>query len=260
VPNLRIGIQLASLRRPIKQALHTAARLGAQAVELDARNEVKPQDLSQTARRQLCKLLADLNLRVTAVSFPTRRGYDVSEDLERRVAATRAAMNLAHQLGASVVINRVGRITDGPDSPLWQTLIDVLSELGEHGHRVGALLAAKTGTESGGDLAQLLAALPSGAIGVDLAPGDLVMNGFSVLEAVEALGPHILHVHASDGVRDLAQNRGLEVSLGRGTVDFPALLAALAEYDYRGWFTIERHQADDPVAEIRNAVEYLNSF
>ncbi len=86
-------------------------------------------------------------------------------------------------------------------------------------------LAAQTGAEDGRDLARLLAALPEGAVGVDLDPGALVVNGFSPLEAVEALGPRILHVHARDGVRDLARKRGLEVPLGRGSVDFPALLA-----------------------------------
>ena len=77
MPNLKIGIELASLRQPPKKALHTAARLGGQGVKIDARAQFRPQEMTDTARRQIRKLLEDLNLRVSAVSFPNRRGYDV---------------------------------------------------------------------------------------------------------------------------------------------------------------------------------------
>ena len=71
------------------------------------------------------------------------------------------------------------------------------------------------------------------------------------MEAVEALGPRILHVHARDGVRDLARGRGLEVPLGRGSADFPGLLGALENFSYRGYFTIAREaiQPDEAEAE-----------
>src|SRR5690606_25734878 len=100
----KIGIQTRSLRQPFRQALITAARLGADGVEIDARTEVVPSQLSQTGLRQLRKLLDDLNLRVSAVAFPTRRGYDSPEELERRIEATRGAMRLAHDLRAGVVV------------------------------------------------------------------------------------------------------------------------------------------------------------
>ena len=50
---VKVGIQLASLRQPFKKALHTAARLGADAVEIDARTELRPSELSQTGARSL---------------------------------------------------------------------------------------------------------------------------------------------------------------------------------------------------------------
>ena len=82
-----------------------------------------------------------------------------------------------------------------------------------------ALLAAETGSEDGADLARLLAGLPSGGIGVNFDPGNLIINGFSPREALAALGRDVLHVHAKDAVRDLAQGRGLETPLGRGSAD-----------------------------------------
>ncbi len=260
MPELRIAIALRSLREPFKKALHTAARLGVAGVEIDARDELKPADFSSTARRQLKKLLDDLGLRVAAVSFLTRRGYDVLDELERRVNATKAAMDFAYSLGCSVVVNHVGRVPDDSESSNWSILTDVLRDLGEYSQKAGAWLAAKTGSESAADLKRLLDHLPQGSLGIDLDPGNLVINGYSPAEVVEQLGSQILYVHARDGVRDKAQGRGLEVPLGRGSADFPQILGLLEELEYRGWFTLLRERSDDPVSELAAGVQYLRNL
>ena len=260
MPQLKVGIHLTCLKRPLRQALVLARQLGADAVELDGRGELRPGNLSQTGLRQLRKELDDLNLRVCAVGFHTRRGYGVAEDLEPRIEATRQAMQFAYKLGAGLVINHVGSIPPESSGPEWDLLAESLAELGRYGHHVGALLAAETGSESGADLARLLAALPTGSLGVDLDPGSLIANGFSPLEAIQHLGPSILHVHARDAVRDTSRGRGQEVQLGRGSVDFPALLSALEEHAYRGYFTVLREGGTDPASDIGRAVQYLKAL
>ena len=260
MPEVKIAVQLASLRLPLRKALVAAARIGASGVEIDARGELRPQDASGTALREIRRLLEDNGLHVSAVGFHTRRGYDSSDDIEARVAATKAAMKLAAELRAPVVVNQIGQVPPKSEGPAWNLLVNTLNDLSLYGQHVGALLAAQTGTESGADLARLIAALPERGIGVDLDPGNLIINGFSPLEAVEALGPHILHVHARDGVRDLARGRGLEVPLGRGTADFPALLGALEDHQYRGYFTIAREVSENPEFEIGEAVKYLKNL
>lgn len=260
MPQLRVGIQLSNLRLPFKKALLTAARLGADAVEIDARFQLKPGEFTRTAIRQLRKTLNDHNLRVCAVGFRTRRGYDNLQDLDQRVQATKEAMQFAYDLGSSVVINQIGRVPEAEDGPGWTTLIEVLTDLGNHGQRVGACLAAETGTEDGAELARLVDALPPGSLTVNFDPGNLIINGFSAHDGIAALGMHVAHVHAKDAVRDLAQGRGLETPLGRGSVDFPELIGVLEEHNYRGYFTVEREQATDPVTEIGHAVQYLRNL
>lgn len=260
MPQLKIGIHLPSLRVPLAKALPLAAKLGADAVEIDARWSLPPAQLSQTALRQLRKTLDDHRLRVCAISYRTRRGYNVPHDLDARVAGTKQAMEMAYALGASVVVNHIGFIPTESEGADWNLLLEVLTDLGRHAQRVGAFLAAQTGNSPPADLARLIAALPEGSLGVDLDPGQLVAGGFSTLEAVEQLSPHIMHVHATDGVYDLSRRRGMEVPLGRGSVDFPALLGALEERNYRGYFTIQRDSADDPQYEIGQAVQYLRSL
>ena len=255
-----VGIQLTSLRQPFKKALHTAARLGVGGVEIDGRNEIFSQDLSDTALRQLRKMLDDLNLRVCAVSFQTRHGYHTTEGLDRRLAATKRAQRVAYELRAPVVVNQVGTVPAESSGPEWDLLVDSLGELGHHGQHVGALLAAETGSESGADLKRLLEAVPGQLVAVDLNPAKLIVNGFSPREAAEQLGGQIAHVHASDAVRDLARGRGIDVTLGRGSAEFPELLGVLETFQYRGFVTVESRASEDPPAEIQMAVEYLKNL
>ncbi len=261
MPELNIALDLGGLRQPFRKALHTAARLGVAAVEIDARGEVSPQQLSQTGLRQLRKMLEDLNLRVAAVKFRTRRGYGVSEELDRRVEATKAVMQLAYALGSSVVVNHLGRVpTAEGDQPRRTMLLEVLGDLGQHGLHVGAQLAAETGTESGADLAALLEELPDGSLGVDFNPANLLLNDFSPGEALEALARWVLHVHATDAVRDLAGGSAHPVPLGQGAVDFPSLLGTLAGGGYRGYYTIRPSGDIDPLREVSETVAYLRGF
>src|SRR4029079_17037259 len=100
---IKLGIELASLRLPLKKGLLMARELGAEAVEIDLRNQLRPDDLTRTGVRHLGKWLDDLNLRISAVAFRTRRAYATADDLEARVEATKRAMTSAYELGTSVV-------------------------------------------------------------------------------------------------------------------------------------------------------------
>jgi sugar phosphate isomerase/epimerase len=256
---IKVGVQLASLRLPLRKGLLTAREMGAEAVEIDARSELRPEELTHTGVRQVRKMLDDLNLRVSCLSFRTRRGYHVADDLDARIDATRRALRLAYDLGTNAVVNHIGRVPAEGD-PALGTLVEALADIGRYSQKVGAFLAAETATESGAELAALLARLPPGSLGVDLNPAQLILHNQSPLEAVKALGPHILHVHASDAARDVAAHRGVEVQLGRGSAEFPELLAVLEEHQYRGYITIERRDAVSAIAEVRQAIEFLRNL
>ncbi|MGE0534565.1 MAG: sugar phosphate isomerase/epimerase family protein [Pirellulales bacterium] len=257
---MKIAVKTRNLQKPLRQALFAAADLGVDGVELDARSEVPYRDFTQTAVRQLRTQLADLKLSVAALSFVTRRGYNVTDELDRRVDATKQVMKLARALGAGIVVNQVGRISEAKDDPDWLLMLEVLRDLGDYGQHAGALLCAETGCEAGPTLRRLLDALPDGALGVAFNPGQLVVNGFDPLEAAPVLAPFVRQAMAVDGVRDRARGRGIEVPIGRGSVDFPALLGALEERDFRGYVTVAPTNADDAQAEASQAVGFLRNL
>ncbi len=253
---MKLALDLATLPQPPVTALQTAAELGVEGVVLDARGDFAPARLSQTGLRQLRKLLEDSRLKAAAIRFRTRRGYADPSDLDARIEATQQALRMAYAVGATVVLNHVGRVP-AAESSEWNTLREVLSDLGRFGQRVGAFLAAETGPDTPADLARLLAALPTAALGVDLDPGALVLGGHSPEEAVAALGSSILHVQLTDARRDSPWQPGRFVPLGQGTVDLSAVLGALESYDYRGWLTIRPTDDASPVEQAAQAISHL---
>ena len=81
---------------------------------------------------------------------------------------------------------------------------------------------------------------PRASLGVDLNPGNLLLNGHSPLDAATVLRPWILHVHVSDAVCGPAARIGQAGGRGQGDADFPALFSTLQVHGYRGYFTIQQ--------------------
>ncbi len=257
---IRIGVEVASLQLPFRKALLTAAQMGIEGVEIDARQELKAEEMTETGVRHVRKMLEDHNLRVSAVRFRTRFGYQTADMLDRRIDGTKQALKLAYGLGTSVVINHIGQIPREDEPAAFNMMCESLADLGRYGQRVGAMLAAETGTDAAEPMARLFEALPNGSLALDFHPAQLVLHGHSPAEMLTKLGQHVLHVHAADATRDVAQRRGFEVPLGRGSVDWPDLLGRLEEHEYRGWFTLQRRDTSNPVAEIDDAMRYLKSL
>lgn len=261
----RFSVAALSLSGDLKTAVRKVRRLGLRGVELDLRTGVDPEQLSQTGIRQIRKWLADEGLVVAAAAFPTRGGYADGERLEARIAATKAALEAAHALGAPVLLNHIGDIpalapADAPADPRWQLLVDVLTDLGAWGERVGCTLAAEAGRSSPEDLLRVFDAVPAGALCCHLVTGSLVVHGHDPVAAVEMLAGHIGHVHATDAIRGAFKGRGRAVILGSGEVDLPNVLAALEERHYRGWIGLEPVDGFQAEAELTAALTSLQSL
>ena len=257
---LKKGLHLESLRQPFKKALITAAEIGADGVEINARTQLRPSELSRTGVRHLKKMLEDLGLKVSAIQFPTRRGYGDMESLDRRIDATKQAMDMAYQLGCTVVTNRIGVVPAEDDSDRRLTMVQALTDLGRHSQKAGAWLAARTGTEDGQLLKGLIDSLPPMAIGVAFDAGQMMLNGFSANDSMKVLAEHVMNFRARDAVNDLAAGSTVEVQLGRGSIDLPNLLGVLEEKHYNGYITIERDAETDAVLQCAQSLEYLNNL
>lgn len=256
----RVGVRLDPRWQPLSRALAMAASWHAEGVLLEARGPLSPRELSQTGRRQIRKQLADHGLKLAGLVFPTRGGYADEEGIDRRVRGTKDALDLAYELGANVVINRIGRVPATDDHPDWARFQESLTDIGRYSQKAGALFTARTGTEDGESLARLITALPEGCLSVDLDPAALLIQGYSIDRALDALLPWIAHVEARDATRDPAVGRSVEVPLGRGSVPLAEIAASLDTRGYRGYVSVDCCGTPHAERESGDAVEYLRAI
>jgi sugar phosphate isomerase/epimerase len=261
---LRKSVALRCLGGSLRQSIDSAARIGAAAVEINARTDLKLEEVSQTGLRQLRKWLADARLQVAIVSFPTRRGLDEAEGLDQRVDGIRRAMALAAGLGCRLVSSLGQPLPLADQTERTNLLVSVLHDLARHSLKAGAWLACRTGNSSADELVALLDQLPAGSVSVDFDPASLLVGGHDPVAAMKALGSRVAHFRARDAVRDRSlPGGGGEVQLGRGSVDFTTLLGGLEEHTYTGFITVERQLSDDPAKTLRDCsqgLEFLDNL
>src|SRR3954454_15371518 len=89
---------------PVRDQIYEAARLGAKGVVVDAIGDLAPQRLSETGRREFRHILRTVELSLVAVSLPTRRPFDTTEQLDERLRRAEAAFAMTFELGTNLVL------------------------------------------------------------------------------------------------------------------------------------------------------------
>src|SRR4051812_41158135 len=155
--------------RPVRDQIFEAARLGAKGVVLDAIGDLAPQRLGETGRRELRHILRTVELSLIAVSLPTRRPFDTTDQLDERIRRADSAFVMAYDLGTTVVLARVGAIPPQEDAARRELFTNAVRELGRHADHRGVRLAIETGAEPGEPLRAFLETLniPALAASID---------------------------------------------------------------------------------------------
>ena len=256
---VRIAAATRRLQQPFRKALHTVAALGVDGVEIDARDELRPADITGTAVRAVRKLLEEGNLQVAGAVFPTRRGLLSSDHAEQRLAALREAMTMVSRLGGRTLTTNLGAIPPAEDDRRSQAL-QILELVAADGQRLGVTPVLSASETPPRETAELLADLHAGVIGVRLDPAELIRHGQSPSEWLETLGPHVASVAATDAAKDFGGSGTIDVELGRGGADFDELLVRLLEqYQYRGWIVVGRSDSPRPAEEMADAAAFIRA-
>jgi sugar phosphate isomerase/epimerase len=127
---------------------------------------------------------------------------------------------------------------------------------GEAGAR-GLTLALENGAAAGqlDYLEEILAAVDRPALGIALDVGHAHLRGGDPAAAARRVAPHLRHVHLHDnhGARDE------HLPPGQGTIDLPALLAAIRGTGCTGAWIVELRASRDPAA-LAEAVAFLRPW
>jgi inosose dehydratase len=130
--------------------------------------------------------------------------------------------------------------------------------------------------ETPGEIDALMRRTEPALLGLCLDTGHLTYGGGDPLVALLRYGNRVRHVHFKDCDPAIARTArtqgwdyfqavrsGIFCELGRGSVDFPAIAASLAERGYGGWVVVEQDVLPGmgtPAASARRNREYLRSI
>lgn len=234
-----LGLRLDA-EHPIRDQIHEAARLGARGIVVDAIGDLAPHRLGDTGRREVRHILRTSELSLVAVSLPTRRPFDTTEQLDDRIRRADAAFAMAFDLGTSVVLARVGPVPPQEDGARREIFSTAVRELGLRAEYRGVRLAIETGTEPGEVLRSFLDGLAVPSLAASIDPAALLQAGHDPVPAVRALGELVDHAYASDATstaRVIAPNpRGF--GFPPGALDWDEYVGAFEEIGYRGFLTV----------------------
>jgi L-ribulose-5-phosphate 3-epimerase len=197
------------------------------------------------------------------VNGPKTIGLVPRESRAARIERMKLGSDFARRAGIPGVQGHAGFIPENPNDPLFGEVVLALKEVASHCKQNGQTFRCETGQETPITLLRAIRASGLDNIGVNFDAANLILYGkANPVDALEILGPHVLGVHAKDGLYPTDPGKlGEEVPIGEGKVDFPRLIQRLKEVKYRGPITIER-EIDGPRQDedIRASKAYLEKL
>lgn len=179
---------------------------------------------------------------------------------EKRVAELKSAGAFARALGVPAVITHLGFVPENASDPLFAQVVAAVKDIAAHLGRMGLEFWFETGQETPVTLLRLIRSTGAPNLGLNLDPANLILYGkANPVDALDVFGAHVKSVHAKDGMYPTDPDRlGVEVRIGDGAVQWPALVRKLGALGYRGPYIIEREiSGEEQKRDIAYAVEYL---
>lgn len=285
----KIGVIVDSFGVGVRPGLIKAKEVGADGVQIYAvSGEMDPANLSAQARKELKSYIDSLGLEISALCGDLGgHGFQDRKANPEKIEKSKRILDLALELGTNIVTTHIGIVPEDPRHEVYDAMQSACEELSNYARSLNAYFAIETGPERAAHLKAFLDSLTVNGVSVNFDPANMVMvTGDDPVQGVHILKDYIVHTHVKDGVRlremDPREVYGFlgfekmdhqkiaemgasgeafrEVPLGEGKVAFDDYFAALREIGYTGYLTIEREVGDQPEADIRKAVSFINAF
>jgi sugar phosphate isomerase/epimerase len=249
---LLTGIHIGDLALGVRRGAECARAFGLSTVQFDGVGEIHPRELARSGRREVVHLLARNGLELAALGVHSPQGLANAEENNRLVPAIAEQCALARDLGTRVVAVHVGRIADDSRDPARAAIAEALGDVLRAAEANGVVIAAEAGAESPKAIKEFLQGRGRESLRVCIDPGALATRGWSPVEAVRILGPHLSHAYLRDGASDRA-----EVPLGEGEVPWREYLIELAAGGYAGHQIVRTGTDRDRVDAARRALSFV---
>lgn len=271
-----IGVIIDSFRTDMQTALKKAENMGVKGIQVySTHGDMSPENLTPSKRKEFLNRVKDHGLEISALCGDLGQGFGDPLKNKVNIEKSKRILDLAKDLETSIVTTHIGVIPKDPNHDRYKIMQEACFELSQYADELKAHFAIETGPETAITLRNFLDTLGSKGVAVNLDPANLVMvTGDDPVQAVYTLKDYIVHTHAKDGRRLLIKDPEviyglveeiiqegkafIELPLGQGDVDFKKYLQALTDIGYKGFLTIEREVGDNPEADIKLAVDFLN--
>ena len=264
---MKIGVLLEGFRLDLKEAVARAAALGVKGIQAYAVDgELAPENMNDTKVRQWLDLVKGHGMVFSAIcgdlgATPDAvgSGFEIAAANPSRIQRSKDILDLAKRLECDVVTTHIGTVP-AEECEKKEIMRAACRELALYADSIDSYFAVETGPESAKVLGDFLDSLGAKGVRVNYDPANLVMVvADDPVAGVHTLKDYIVHTHAKDGLQLSADPvKWLEVPLGQGGVNWDEYLKALHAIGFDGYLTIEREVGDNPEADIKLAVDFLN--
>jgi sugar phosphate isomerase/epimerase len=294
---LRMAVATEDFGHPLRQAIRLAAQNPVQGLRLNARSEVKASEFTETGLRQLRHYVAEHQMQVAGLYYPSRHALADPQSLDQRLDGIRATLGLTRRLGTSELLLRVGRIPDPamiepesaegtPDNAnvdslrnpfsfapsaatfnakqpseaqQFHLLCEILNDLANEANHQGAVLQLILSSYESSRIQALLSAVTKGPVGLVFDSATCVMSGRSPVSVFREWYSHVGYVRLRDARKDV-DGGGIEVAYGEGAVDWTELPAVLTEAESQAWVCVERTGGDQRAEDVLHAVRSMKAM
>ena len=167
---------------------------------------------------------------------------------ESRMEDLVGAVPICKRLGVRDIITHCGYIPENPLSEVYHDVVAALRYVCGIYKKEGMFFCFETGQETPVTLLRVIEDVGAGNLGINLDPANLLMYGkANPVDALDVIGKYVRCLHAKDGEYPTdGRNLGVEKPIGKGRVNFPALMAKLKELRFGGDIIIEREIPEGP--------------
>lgn len=251
---MKIGVRSANLRMDMDSVLIECQKMGLDGIQVSPR-ECVPDRMSKSDREAFVKKVKAHDLVVCAMNG----GPNLSDPkgIDERIEQYKKILQLSADLGPGIVTGESkAKSPDLSDKETWDVTVRSVSEIVEYGKNIGAQFAIEPGPScfirSPEDILRLCEEVDGLRVNYD--PANVLRGGSDPVEGVKLLGSLIIHTHAKD-----ADQSG-EKPLGQGAVSFPEYIAALRQFGFDGFLTIEREGGENRLRDIQQGKEFLGEL
>jgi L-ribulose-5-phosphate 3-epimerase len=239
-PRFKVGVTDWNLKLEGKpEAVALAKRLGFDGVQISVGIGTERLPLSDPAlQKQYLDASKREGLPLASVCLNVlHRNILKSDPLGQRWVAD--SVPIAHRLGVKVVLLPFFNKGALQTTEEMDRVGDLLREVAPAAEKAGVILGLED-TISARDNVRIMERAKSPAVLTYYDVGNSTKNGFNVVEEIRWLGaPRICEVHLKDNPH----------FLGQGTIDFPAVVAALADIGFAQWAELE---TECPTGSVEN--------